>query len=45
MQSAIAILAVGLVLACVASLAYLYRHHKLSQAAAIGQDSVPAPRD
>jgi hypothetical protein len=44
MQSAIAILAVGLVLACVASLAYLYRHHKLAQAA-VGQDGAPASRD
>lgn len=45
MQSAIAILAVGLVLACVASLAYVYRHHKLSQAAAIGQENAQVSRD
>lgn len=33
MHTAIAILAVGLVLACVASLAFIYRHHKANQAA------------
>lgn len=34
MHSAIAILAGSLVLACVASLLYIYRHNKASQSAA-----------
>jgi hypothetical protein len=42
MQSAIAILAGSLVLACVASLAYMYRHQKARQAAAAQE--LPAPR-
>jgi len=32
MHSAIAVLAVGLVLACAGSLVYVVRHHKLQQA-------------
>lgn len=39
MHSAIAILAGGLVLACVASLTYIYRHHKMSQSAGAGKDA------
>ena len=35
MHNAIAVLAGGLVLACVASLMYIYRHHRQQQAAAI----------
>jgi len=38
MHSAIAILAGGLVLACVASLMYIYRHNKASQAAVAPQE-------
>ena len=38
MHSAIAVLAVGLVLACVASLTYIYRHQKARQAA-IAEDA------
>lgn len=44
MHSAIAILAVGLVLACVASLTFVYRHHKLQQQAAIVKDEDQAKR-
>lgn len=44
MHSAIAILAGGLILACVASLTYIYRHHKLSQSAVAGEDA-KAPRE
>jgi hypothetical protein len=40
MQSAIAILAVGLVLACVAALAYVWRHHKTDPVAVVeGRDA------
>lgn len=39
MQSAIAILAVGLVLACVASLAYVWRRQRVGQAALDDQDA------
>jgi hypothetical protein len=44
MHSAIAVLAGGLVLACVASLMYIYRHHKMSQAA-IAKEGGHAPRE
>jgi hypothetical protein len=39
MQSAIAILAVGLVLACAAALAYVWRHHKAGPKAIEGGDA------
>ncbi|MGR4870512.1 hypothetical protein ACIPRI_16830 [Variovorax sp. LARHSF232] len=45
MHSAIAMVAVGLVLACVVSIAYLYRHHNKLSKAAIGQEGAPASRD
>ncbi|SFN29260.1 hypothetical protein SAMN05444747_120109 [Variovorax sp. OV329] len=38
MHSAIAVLAVGLVLACVGSLAYVVRQHKVQQAALAKED-------
>jgi len=38
MHSAIAVLAVGLVLACVGSLVYVVRHHKLQQAAVVKEE-------
>lgn len=37
MHSAIAVLAVGLVLACVASLTFIYRHQKARQSAAVDE--------
>ena len=44
MHSAIAVLAVGLVLACVGSLVYVVRQHKLQQAALVVKDEGEAPR-
>ncbi|HSV60491.1 MAG TPA: hypothetical protein VLJ19_16470 [Variovorax sp.] len=44
MQSAIAILAAGLILACVAALTYVWRHHKMSKAAIDDRESGPAHR-
>lgn len=42
MHSAIAILAGGLVLACVASLTYIYRQNKIRQAAVSTEEAQPA---
>ncbi len=44
MHSAIAMVAAGLVLACVVSLAYLYRHHNKLSKVTTGQESAPASR-